>query len=168
MNIFVISKIPVIAARMVCDKHIVKMPLESAQMLCSVWHRFGKKNSVPYKEAFKKHPCTLWAGNDASNYEWLYYHALTLCLEFTNRYNKIHSCQKVIESIPDHPTYNSNKDILKLSHPKCMPDIYKHDCAVKSYREYYIKDKVAKGIAKWQKLNNMPQWVTEDIKKTLQ
>ena len=35
MNIFVLDENPVIAAKMACDKHIVKMILESAQMLCT-------------------------------------------------------------------------------------------------------------------------------------
>ena len=158
MNIFVLSNDPVKAASMMCDKHTVKMPLESAQMLCSVWHRFDQHN-VPYKEAFKKHPCTLWAGDDAAHYDWLYIHALALCSEYTKRYGKVHSCQKVITAVSHHPKYNSNKDLLKLSHPKCMPDNYKYDCAVKSYRTYYIKDKVFKGIATWKKLNNPPNWL---------
>ena len=41
MNIFVLDESPVTSAQMQCDKHIVKMPLETAQMLCSVWHRYG-------------------------------------------------------------------------------------------------------------------------------
>ena len=35
MNIFVIDKDPVVAAQNLCDKHVVKMILESAQMLCA-------------------------------------------------------------------------------------------------------------------------------------
>ena len=61
MNIFVLDQCPVESARMLCDKHIVKMPLESTQMLSSVWHRYGHGDKVQYKEAFKNHPCTLWA-----------------------------------------------------------------------------------------------------------
>ena len=35
MNIFYVDRDPVKAAQMMCDKHIVKMILESAQMLCT-------------------------------------------------------------------------------------------------------------------------------------
>ena len=45
MNIFVLDKSPIISAQMQCDKHIVKMPLETAQMLCSVWHRYGQRST---------------------------------------------------------------------------------------------------------------------------
>ena len=35
MNIFYVDKDPKTAAKMMCDKHIIKMILESAQMLCT-------------------------------------------------------------------------------------------------------------------------------------
>ena len=53
MNIFVLAGNPWDSAKMQCDKHVVKMPLETAQMLCSVWHRYGHGDKVPYKEAHK-------------------------------------------------------------------------------------------------------------------
>ena len=36
MNIFALAKSPEVSAQMACDKHVVKMILESAQMLCAV------------------------------------------------------------------------------------------------------------------------------------
>ena len=54
MNIFVLDTCPIESAKMLCDKHIVKMPLESTQMLSSVWHRYGHGDKVQYKEAFKQ------------------------------------------------------------------------------------------------------------------
>ena len=37
MNIFVTDVCPEISARTQCDKHVVKMVLESAQMLSTAW-----------------------------------------------------------------------------------------------------------------------------------
>ena len=82
MNIFVLDESPVTSAQMQCDKHIVKMPLETAQMLCSVWHRYGVGDLVPYKEVHKKHPCTLWAGDSMDNYDWLWQDKFVTSLEF--------------------------------------------------------------------------------------
>ena len=96
MNIFFVDNNPETAARMLCDKHIVKMPLESAQMLSSVWHRYGHGDKVQYKESFKNHPMTIWAGDSYENYIWLRKHALELCFEYTRRYGKVHKCQQVI------------------------------------------------------------------------
>ena len=160
MNIFVLDECPVISAQMQCDKHIVKMPLETTQMLCSVWHRYGVGDKVPYKEAHKKHPCTLWTGDSAENYDWLWQHGMELCFEYTRRYNKIHKCQQVImDLLIDNCEFEfDNIGSHGTPHPQCMPDEYKcaFDDAVQAYRKYYVNDK--KDIAKWEKSGLMPDW----------
>ena len=160
MNIFVLDESPIISAQMQCDKHIVKMPLETAQMLCSVWHRYGQGMNVPYKEAHRNHPCTLWAGDDGANYDWLWQHGMELCFEYTRRYNKIHKCQQVIMDIreTDWGTLQY-KPTCGTPHPQCMPDEYKCDDPVLAYRKYYVNDK--KDIAKWEKSRPMPDWYAE-------
>ena len=170
MNIFILDKDPIISAQMQCDKHIVKMPLETAQMLCSVWHRYGLGDTVPYKEAHRNHPCTLWAGNDGANYQWLWRHGMELCFEYTRRYNKIHKCQQVIMNISLADTLLAPDFIFdKMSteitpHPQCMPDEYKCDDPVLAYRKYYVNDK--KDIAKWNKTRPMPDWYANKTYRT--
>ena len=121
MNIFVTDPSPVKSAQVLPDKHVVKMPLETCQMLSIVasdkWgHGFGilpKVDGSPYKTdkgAFRNHPCTIWA---QTNYRWLIEHGLALCAEYTHRYNKTHSCQ-----------YTINVLILSLTtahHPRPLP-----------------------------------------------
>ena len=163
MNIFVLDECPVISAQMQCDKHIVKMPLETAQMLCSVWHRHGQGDKVPYREVHKKHPCTLWTGDSLLNYDWLWKHGMELCFEYTRRYNKIHKCQQVIMDLEVYqcPFAFPITD-CSTPHPQCMPDEYKstelriHSNTVRAYRRYYVNDK--KDIAKWEKSRPMPDW----------
>ena len=157
MNIFVLDKSPILSAQMQCDKHIVKMPLETAQMLCSVFHRHGQGDKVPYKEAHKNHPCTLWAGDSADNFIWLWKHGMELCFEYTRRYNKIHKCQQVIMDLSktDLGTLQY-QDMEMTPHPQCMPDEYKCDDPVLAYRKYYVNDK--KDIAKWERGRPIPNW----------
>ena len=75
MNIFYLSKDPEKAAWFQCDKHIVKMPLETAQMLCTA-HReldgdeYADEQGL-YKRAYWNHPCTIWARESRQNYQWL-------------------------------------------------------------------------------------------------
>ena len=94
MNIFYVSKSPKEAAEFLPDKLIVKMPLESAQMLCTA-HRIHSDedwcdaNGI-YKTAYKNHPCTIWARTTSDNYLWLYSHFIALCSEYTRRYGKEH------------------------------------------------------------------------------
>ena len=72
MNIFVLHKDPKIAAQMACDKHVIKMILETAQMLCTAARTKGAW--APYKQTHKKHPCTLWAAATKANWVWLTTH----------------------------------------------------------------------------------------------
>ena len=81
MNIFVTDPDPTVSARVLPDKHIVKMPLETCQMLSIVcseeWgHNYGKihrNDGQPYKTskgAFRNHPCTIWANDTLANALW--------------------------------------------------------------------------------------------------
>ena len=163
MNIFRLSEDPKIAASMLCDKHIVKMPLETAQMLCSVWHRYNIKD-VPYKEAFKNHPCTRWVGDSVKNYIWTWEHGLELCKEYTRRYGKIHKCEDIIQKVkPDINKMVRYFDSYKTTRqPQCMNEEYKNKwCSVAGYQTYYYFAKYLKGIAKWDRLNNEPAFIKQ-------
>jgi len=153
MNIFKLDESPVVSAKYACDKHVVKMILESAQMLCSV----QPEGTAPYKRSFYNHPCTKWVRESARNYEWLLLHAYALCDEYTSRYDKIHKTQAVIDwcdnNRPELP------DIGLTKQPTCMPDYCKTDSVVESYRKYYINEKAK--FAKW-KNGNIPSWFVVD------
>jgi len=151
MNIFVLDKNPYEAARQACDKHVVKMILESAQMLCAV-HPEGVP---PYKRSFYNHPCTKWVRETDKNYDWLVDHALGLCAEYTRRYGKTHKSEEVIQWCRCNRPYLPIGELTK--HPTCMPDKYKVDCVVQSYRNYYNGEKAY--FAKW-KDGYIPSWFT--------
>ncbi len=152
MNIFVLDENPVIAANYACDKHVVKMILESAQMLCAV----QPEGTAPYKRSFYNHPCTKWVRASTENYQWLIDHAMGLCAEYTRRYDKTHKSQRVIEWC------NENRPELPIGilteQPKCMPDHCKTESVVESYRQYYIIEKSY--FAQW-KDGNVPKWYSE-------
>jgi len=104
MNIFAVDRDPLAAAKLLPDKHVTKMILESAQMLSLVYsdHYWGmgqvmKVDGTPFKTAkgaFKKHPCTIWAADKVENCAWLLQHAAGLCSEFNKRYGKFHGLTK--------------------------------------------------------------------------
>ena len=107
MNIFVTDPCPIQSARNLPDKHIVKMPLETCQMLAIIysdWYygvgKLYKKDGTPYRTqhgAFRKHPCTIWAAANQYNLAWLIRHGYALCTEYALRYDKDHTCFDVIE-----------------------------------------------------------------------
>lgn len=152
MNIFVLDINPKKCAKYHCDKHVIKMILETAQLLCSAHHMTGNKN-VPYRLTHKNHPCSIWTRKSKANYKWLVKLGLELCAEYTHRYDKIHKTEKIIkwcaENIPNLP----NDDMTEFAY--AMPDIYKISSdAVTNYREYYKQDKAA--IATWK--TQKPEW----------
>ena len=143
MNIFVLHKNPSIAASMACDKHVVKMIIETAQMLCTVARAHG--HEAPYRATHSKHPCTVWTAESKANWDWLITYGIALCSEYTARYGRVHKSQAAIEWCRDNQTGPATGS----STPFClaMPDQYKCDDPVKAYRAYYHGEK--SGFAKW-------------------
>jgi hypothetical protein len=68
MNLFVVHQDPIIAARSLNDRHVVKMTLETAQILCSAANNLGQW--APYLPTHLKHPCVLWAAACRANRNW--------------------------------------------------------------------------------------------------
>ena len=143
MNIFFLHKHPVIAAQMQCDKHVVKMVLETAQMLSTAARAQG--HDVGYKSAYPKHPMTLWVNQSADNFRWAWLHGMSLAKEYTNRYDKIHKSQEILEQLENYAT---GDEAHITEPPQCMPDQYKTDDYVTAYRNYYVGDK--KRFAKYK------------------
>jgi len=156
MNIFVLSEDPAEAAQMQCDKHVVKMILESGQMLCAA-HEPG---IAPWKRTHYNHPCTIWARTTKSNYRWLAVHGLELCAEYTRRYKKRHASEDVLmwcaKNIPESiPEGALTPFVVAIKNPN-----YHKENVVNSYREYYLKDKIR--FAKWNYCNP-PKWWTDNF-----
>jgi len=176
MNIFVLDEQPEVAARMMCDKHVVKMIVESCQLLSTAHHvldgdvievNTGKrryKTSICTKKNICKatminHPCTIWTRASRANYMWLWKHTYALCKEYTARYGKVHSMEPMLmDGLYDYPVNISKGKLTPF--PQAMPDQYKDSNAVIAYRKYYINEK--KRFAKW-KMQNIPQWFSEEM-----
>lgn len=113
MNIFRPSASPADSAAALADRHVVKMALESAQILSTL-------TGGPYKPTHTNHPCTLWAGASRVNAAWLLEHGVALCDEYARRFGKVHGCAAVLanidlSSIPDRdgtaPVYCGPDDV---------------------------------------------------------
>ena len=148
MNIFVTDPSAVKSAQVLPDKHIVKMPLETCQMLSIVcsekWgHGYGELHRLdgqPYKTekgAFRNHPCTVWAQD---HWTWLIIHGLALCFEYSLRYGKIHSCQSTIEhAVKIFPPQDTDPTHFVFA----GPDQFKYDKTIDIFTayKYYINSK---------------------------
>jgi len=156
MNVFVLDLDPVLAARCQIDKHVVKMVLETTQLLSTAHWLNGQ--SGPYKSTHSKHPCTKWAAASLGNYNWLSEHGLALLSEYTARYGKRHGCTDILTdlafyppaSIPDLGLQPFAIAINKDNFGSCIVP----GDPVSSYRNYYRTAKA--GIASWKR--NKPDW----------
>lgn len=161
MNIFYLDKCPINAATMQCDKHVVKMILETAQLL-STAHRVldGDERADTmglYKTTHKNHPSAVWVRSGALNYIWTARHLNALCSEYTKRYGKVHKTERLLTKLALLPN-NIERTSKMYEPPMCMPDQYKQEnCAVTAYRNYYKGDKAY--MCKWNKCaNSGPGW----------
>ena len=160
MNIFYFYPCPTLSAQAQPDKMLVKMPLETAQML-STAHReldgdeYADANNL-YKRAYWNHPCTIWARETKENYLWLYKHFIALGNEYHYRYQKRHASLVKLS----YPLGMPPKNIPEgdLTPPAlAMPDQYKTKDPVESYRNYCIAEKT---YAQWNKNRPKPNWWT--------
>jgi hypothetical protein len=160
MNIFFLHPNPRRCARWHCDKHVVKMILESCQLLYTAHWILSLDLPEPpyihcapnrgYKPTHANHPCSIWVRESLNNYRWLVKLAEELILEFKFRYgDKLHKCEDHVEWLK----LNEPKG-LKLTGftiPKCaMPEEYKRTNPVIAYRLFYKfnKDK-SRGIVQY-------------------
>ena len=154
MNIFFLDWDVEKNAQYHCDKHVVKMILETAQLLCGV-HHMTDAVYVPYKLSHKNHPCSIWARESLTNYLYLGELGLELSREYTHRYGKKHKSQEIIEwCLINKPEI---QDIGFTTPPKAMPDEYKTEDVIESYRKYYLG--VKKTFLTWKE-RQIPEWVT--------
>ena len=171
MNIFVTDPDPVISAQTLCDKHVVKMVLESAQMLSTAWREpndlrsreFSSKYADEhelYKTAHPNHPCSIWVRQARENYKWLYRHFLALCDEYTHRYGKSHASARLKGPLMWRP-FRPSALLDAIEEPYgfvlAMPDEYKSEDIFSSYQNYLMNEK--QHFAKWEKdPSRKPTW----------
>ena len=176
MNIFYVDKDPVVAAQSLCDKHVVKMILESAQLL-STAHRLldgrmvqavsatGRKvkrwvlddarDSVVYSATHINHPSAVWCRQSLENYGWLVDHLHAMLNEYGYRYGKKHKTGEMAYYVYAPPHNLREWDFTPM--PSCMaPEYIVSGDPVENYRNYYIHGK--KHLHKWTK-REAPTWM---------
>jgi hypothetical protein len=183
VNIFYLDHDPVLAACMHCDAHVVKMILETAQLLSTAhhvlghvdqdWSLFVKDVELPRLETFTytivgqrvygpthvNHPCAVWVRESAGNYDWLWRLGMALLDEYKARYKRDHATRPVLWTLERKPSLPPGEQ----SEPPCaMPYECKVEVdgmwdAVASYRNYYNRAK--QHLLKWSPPATQPTWV---------
>jgi hypothetical protein len=178
MNIFYIDYDPVACAEQMVDKHVVKMILETAQLL-STAHRVidgeeyegksasgrkAKRWSLPdnrelvlYQATHVNHPSAVWCRYSNNNYNWLFCHFEALLKEYTYRYGKRHKVETSgLAYLLQSPPMNV-RDWEYTPLPCAMaPEFIIGDDPVENYRNYYKQGKVH--LHRWTK-RERPPWM---------
>lgn len=170
MNIFVLHSNPRMSALYLHDKHIVKMTLETAQILCSAYSTATEEPpdvNPPYKSAYQNHPAVRWARLSRANFKWLVAYGKAVSAEYSVRFKKKHASGAVIEWCGDYVYFRPERfpkveDQEPSPPPLCMPDEYKvsvsdpnctlqtcWQAAIDSYHGYYKSEKITPTTAKW-------------------
>lgn len=167
MNIFYLHTDPYRAAEMLIDKHVVKMVLESAQLLCTchrvldgehgyklsaagrrlqTWtHPDPKMEAELYKSQHFNHPCSLWLRESVENYNWLYQHFKALSEEYTKRYKKVHLSWVKLEHILKNPPKNIPQVPFTEPAQAILPAYKVNGDPIEAYHRYYIGEKLQLG-----------------------
>lgn len=165
MNLFVLDPIPSVAARAHCNKHVVKMIVETAQVLSTVLHLKGVTVDGMYRPTHRAHPCTLWAAESRCNFRWTVALGLALCVEYTERYGKRHKTQDLLEELEAYSRTSSRlaacitfrfvgpDDCLVMEAGTGVVDV------VESYRKLY-RLKYRKMSMVWP-ADRRPEWMVE-------
>jgi hypothetical protein len=187
MNIFYVDKDPVVAARSLVDKHVVKMILESAQLLSTAhrlldgeqrisqrlvpgtletpkyrkhtsWVLPDSRDYVMYSATHANHPSAVWCRKSVENYNWLADHLHALLGEYTYRYEKKHKVEGDLSYMLMSPPKNLEEYDMTVM-PSAMADEYKiSDDPIINYRNYY---KVGKERMHAWKKRQPPEWINE-------
>lgn len=160
-----------------CNKHVVKMVLETAQLL-STAHRLldgaraagvsksGRKQtswvlpderreSVLYRATHAHHPTAAWVRASREQYAWAFSLFVELLREYSFRYGKVHACSKLVDALADPPA--GIPDAGFADPPTCMPDAFRvSGDAVACYRAYYAEGK--KDLLSY-KAREAPAWL---------
>jgi hypothetical protein len=155
MNLFALDQDPGTAAIALVDSHVVKMVLETAQILSTVHHMH---NPTPppasYRPTHTHHPCVLWAAACSENYAWAVQHGLAIAAEYTHRYGKTHKSEAVLRALLDAPPSLPSLSLQPFA--QAMPDAFKSEDAIASYRRYYADAK--RPLHRWTR-REAPEWI---------
>ena len=176
MNIFAVHSDPIVAAQSLVDKHVIKMILETAQLLSTAhrildgteyidksktgrnvrrWRLSDERENVLYSATHINHPSAVWCRANFDNYNWLYKHFAALLNEYTYRYGKVHKCASMALTLRFTPLRIPLGNLTPVT--PAMPDEYKvPGDSVASYRNYYRGAK--QRMHKWTK-REVPEWI---------
>jgi len=180
MNIFYLDKDPYIAAQMMVDKHVVKMILETCQLLSTAhrlldgqeyigqsktgrkvkrWKLDDDRETNIYSATHINHPSAVWCRRSNNNYTWLYEHLRGLLNEYNYRYGKSHKCSFLLSYLKI-PPYNIPVGYFTPVTPAMDAKYIISADSITNYRNYYKQGKTH--LHTWTK-RGVPDWMNLEV-----
>lgn len=170
MNIFYPSGDTHYCARWLGDKHVIKMPLETAQLLSTAHRLCGGREDV-YRVTHRNHPTALWVRERRGNYLWTWQLLNALLHEFKFRRGKEHASGRLLGRLRNIPP--EIKPGQFRPPPLVMPERFHVEQPTEgfgagggptqgAYRNYYYH-KWREGIVEYQMGRKMPRWLGRRI-----
>jgi hypothetical protein len=178
MNVFYLDDDPVTAAAWLCDQHVSKMILESAQMMCTAIRMHMGLEDTPreelpeelkflYKKAHPKHGSTIWVGECFRNFQWLFSHVVQMHSQHKHRFGTRHKSFRVareawfflVNKRAEHkfilPERNNKITPPYMAFGPELEHLKDPSDPVGSYRKFYVADKAK--FATWTN-SEPPHW----------
>jgi Pyrimidine dimer DNA glycosylase len=151
MNIFVTDMDPARSASYLDDKRVIKMILESAQLLSAAVRL--NNFDVGYKLTHKNHPCSIWTRQSKDNFDWLVEHTYALGNVYTNAYEKVHKTISVVDELRNYSKYLPSIGLTEFAN--CTTLFKDEDDVIIAYKKYMTH--------KWNNDKRLPTWKNRDI-----
>lgn len=179
MNIFVLDKCAEKSAQYLCNIHLNKMLIEHTQMLANCYS-YENLNLAPKtqsgtarKYSYYNHPVSIWVRQSNENFQWLWYYTIKILEERQFRGYKEHFCKEfLLWCSYNKPDNIKNSYNILTPFVLVMPEKYKKELTVDSYRDYYINEKQYTKSGKWMLKYTkrelpywFPNWLVEKCKE---
>ena len=159
MNIFATHSDPFLSSRDLDDKRMIKMILESTQLLCGALRYYGCAHEALYMPTHMNHPCAIWTRACVGNFYWLMEYTQHLCDNYFAYYHKHHACEDIIDIINIESLDYCIPNGIRTPFANCTP--YKEEDRRDVHQKYrdYLKAKWQSDVRKptW-KLHGKPNW----------
>ena len=178
-----VESCPIESARMLGDEHIIKMPIEALQTVCTaLYERRCPEHLMPftkggtrYRASHKHHPVVKWCGETYGNMKWTLEWTIAMLVEYTHRYGKVHAVEDSITNWVKSGDFNKALHYMNIADrdnwvmtpfAQAMPETYQTLSrsivdVVHAYRRYYASKTFKNGKRPSYKHTTPPEWFTE-------
>lgn len=157
MNLFIPSPIIETSVQSLDDRRLIKMCLETAQLLSTAVRIIDEDTTLPvYKLTHKNHPVAVWVRQTSGNYIYTLNYFKAICDEYSYRFKKTH---KSFSLYPIFVKFITSNEYIPLMDSSITPFAnctdYKTDEVHTAYKKCLTN--------KWNNDKISPRWTKRNV-----